>query len=131
MCEAVNAVGSEKLTQAEVKKLWSDIKVELKRRLAAHRQSVAKRGGGTGEEGLFKQRLLSQGWWEHMWVTLVGVDEAPPASTDRLSSPEKIYLKPSCSVAGRRRSCIRPRKLTQIWLLSEQGWRTAGSALHG
>ncbi len=51
VCEAVNAVGSEKRTQAEVKKKWSDIKVDIKRRMAAHRQSVAKTGGGTGEEG--------------------------------------------------------------------------------
>lgn len=33
-CEAVNAVGSEKGTQAEVKK-WSDIKVDVKHRMAA------------------------------------------------------------------------------------------------
>ena len=37
--EAINAVGSEKSTQAEVKKKWSDIKVDVKRRLA-------KTGGG-------------------------------------------------------------------------------------
>ena len=35
--EAFNAVGSEKRTQAEVKKKWSDIKVDVKQRLAAHR----------------------------------------------------------------------------------------------
>ena len=51
VCEAVNAVGSEKRTQAEVKKKWSDFKVDVKRRLAAHHQSVAKTGEGTGEEG--------------------------------------------------------------------------------
>ena len=45
---AVNAVGSEKRTQAEVKKKWSDIKVDVKRRLAAHHRIVAKTGGGTG-----------------------------------------------------------------------------------
>jgi len=44
--EAFNAVGSEKRTQAEVKKKWFDIKVDVKRRLAAHRRSVAKTGGG-------------------------------------------------------------------------------------
>ena len=37
VCQAVNAVGSENRTQAEVKKKWSDIKVNVKRRLAAHR----------------------------------------------------------------------------------------------
>ena len=42
VCEAVNAVGSEKRTQAEVKEKWSNIKVDVKRRLAAHRRSVAK-----------------------------------------------------------------------------------------
>ena len=44
LCEAVNAVGLEKSTQAEVKKKWSDIKVNVKWRLAAHRQSVSKTG---------------------------------------------------------------------------------------
>ena len=46
-------------TQAEVKKKWSDIKVDVKRRLAAHRRSVTRTGGGTGEEGptLFEQRV--------------------------------------------------------------------------
>ena len=59
MGEAVNAVGSEKRRQAEVKKKWPDIALDMKRRLAAHRQSVAKTGGGTGEEGptLFEQRV--------------------------------------------------------------------------
>ena len=42
MSEAFNAVGSDKCTQAEVKKKWSDMKVAVKWRLAAHRQSVAK-----------------------------------------------------------------------------------------
>jgi len=36
VCEAVNAVGSEKRTQAEVKKKWSNIKVNVKWRMAAH-----------------------------------------------------------------------------------------------
>ena len=46
MSEAFNAVGSEKRTQAEVKKKWSHMKVDVKRRMAAHRRSVAKTGGG-------------------------------------------------------------------------------------
>ena len=59
VCEAVNGVGSEKRTQAEVKKKWSNIKVGVKWIMAAHRQSVAKTGGGTVEEGptLFEQRV--------------------------------------------------------------------------
>ena len=66
MSEAFNAVGSEKRTQAEVKKKWSDIKVDVKWRPAAHLRSVAKTGGG----GYLKRELaqlwvtlLSQGWW--------------------------------------------------------------------
>ena len=47
VCKAVTAVGSEKRTQAEVKKKWSDIKVDVKRRLAAHRRSVARLCGQT------------------------------------------------------------------------------------
>ena len=63
--EAFNAVGSEKRTQAEVKKKWSDIKVDVKRRLAAHRQSVAKTGGGgclNRKSAQLWVTLLSQGW---------------------------------------------------------------------
>ena len=52
-------VGSENRTQAEVKKKWSDIKVDVKRTLAAHRRSVVKTGEGAREEGptLFEQRV--------------------------------------------------------------------------
>ena len=51
MCEAVNSVGSAKRTQAEVKKKWSHIKVDVKRKMAAHLQSVAKTGGGQEKRG--------------------------------------------------------------------------------
>ena len=51
VCQAVNAVGSETRTQAEVKKKWSDIKVDVKRRLAAHRRSVVQTGGGQEKGG--------------------------------------------------------------------------------
>jgi len=64
--EAFNAVGSEKRTQAEVKKKWSDIQVDVKRRLAAHRRSVAKTGRGgclNRESAQLWVTLLSQGWW--------------------------------------------------------------------
>ena len=47
-------------TELEVKKKWSDIKVDVKQRLAAHRRSVVQTGGGgAGEEGptLFEQRV--------------------------------------------------------------------------
>uniref|UniRef100_A0A8C5AEI9 Myb/SANT-like DNA-binding domain-containing protein n=1 Tax=Gadus morhua TaxID=8049 RepID=A0A8C5AEI9_GADMO len=46
VCEAVNAVGSQQRTHSEIKKKWSDLKVEVKRR--AHRRSVTATGGGTG-----------------------------------------------------------------------------------
>ena len=64
MSEALNAVGSEKRTQAEVKKKWSDIKVDVKRKLAAHRRRVAKTGGGclNRESSQLWVTLLSQ-WW--------------------------------------------------------------------
>lgn len=57
VCEGVSAVGSEKCTQAEVKKKLSEIKVDVKWKMAAHH--VTKTGGGTGEEGppLFEQRV--------------------------------------------------------------------------
>ncbi|KAG1925912.1 hypothetical protein F2P79_025205 [Pimephales promelas] len=42
----LSEVGSESRTVNELKKKWSDIKVEVKRRTAAHRQSVGRTGGG-------------------------------------------------------------------------------------
>uniref|UniRef100_A0A8C5CRZ1 Myb/SANT-like DNA-binding domain-containing protein n=1 Tax=Gadus morhua TaxID=8049 RepID=A0A8C5CRZ1_GADMO len=48
VCEAVNAVGSQQRTHSEIKKKWSDLKVEVKRRVSAHRRSVTATGGGTG-----------------------------------------------------------------------------------
>ncbi|XP_026113218.1 nuclear apoptosis-inducing factor 1-like [Carassius auratus] len=48
VADAVNAVASQPRTVAEIKKKWSDIKVEAKKRLALHRQSVSATGGGKG-----------------------------------------------------------------------------------
>ncbi|XP_061647629.1 zinc transporter ZIP10 isoform X2 [Phyllopteryx taeniolatus] len=60
-CAAVNAVGSEQRTHAQLKKKWSAIKVDVKRRTAAHHQSVDKTGGGTSAEGLtpFEERVTA------------------------------------------------------------------------
>nr|XP_008279744.1 PREDICTED: nuclear apoptosis-inducing factor 1-like [Stegastes partitus] len=61
VCEAVNAVGSEQRTLTEVKKKWSDIKVDVKTRTIVQRQSVAKTGGGRGMDKLtpFEQRVAA------------------------------------------------------------------------
>ena len=61
VCERVNAVGSETRTPAEIKKKWSDLKVEVKRRTAALRRSTGQTGGGPGEETLtpFEQRVVA------------------------------------------------------------------------
>ncbi|XP_073670657.1 nuclear apoptosis-inducing factor 1-like [Paramisgurnus dabryanus] len=48
LADGVNAVASQPRTMAEIKKKWSDIKVEAKKRLALHRQSVSATGGGKG-----------------------------------------------------------------------------------
>ncbi|XP_034564486.1 nuclear apoptosis-inducing factor 1-like [Notolabrus celidotus] len=45
---AVNTVSGTERTVPELKKKWSDLKVEAKRRIATHRQSVTATGGGTG-----------------------------------------------------------------------------------
>ena len=45
LAEAENAAASEDRTGAELKKRWSDIKVEAKKRMAHHRQSVSATGG--------------------------------------------------------------------------------------
>ena len=41
-------MGSQQRTHSEIKKKWSDLKVEVKRRVSAHRRSVTATGGGTG-----------------------------------------------------------------------------------
>lgn len=80
VCETVNAVGSEQHTPTELKKKWSDIKVKVKRRTAAHTKMWPKQAGGkerknspclSRESPLLWVTLLSQGWWEHMWVTQI------------------------------------------------------------
>ncbi|XP_027135231.1 uncharacterized protein LOC113745873 [Larimichthys crocea] len=60
VCEAINAVGSEQRTHTEVKKKWSDLEVEVKRRVSAHHRSVTTTGRGTGVEELpFDKRVAS------------------------------------------------------------------------
>ncbi|CAM4681829.1 unnamed protein product [Leuciscus chuanchicus] len=48
VADAVNAAASQPRTVAKIKKKWSDIKVDAKKRLALHRQSVSATGGGKG-----------------------------------------------------------------------------------
>ncbi|XDV45646.1 hypothetical protein PO909_013706 [Leuciscus waleckii] len=48
VADAVNAAASQPRTVAKIKKIWSDIKVDAKKRLALHRQSVSATGGGKG-----------------------------------------------------------------------------------
>lgn len=45
---AVNAAASEGRTVAEIKKKWSDTKVDAKKRLALHHASVSAMCGGQG-----------------------------------------------------------------------------------
>ena len=52
VADAVNAAASQPRTVAEIKKKWSDIKVDAKKRLALHRQSVSATGGGKGTSEL-------------------------------------------------------------------------------
>ena len=59
--------GLRSAKQAEVKKKWSDIKMDVKRRLAAHRQR--RRGYLDRESAQLWVTLLSQGWW--VWLTLI------------------------------------------------------------
>ncbi|XP_035813267.1 t-SNARE domain-containing protein 1-like [Amphiprion ocellaris] len=46
---SVNSVSSTERTVAEVKKKWSDLKVEAKKRVTCHRQIVSATGGGRGK----------------------------------------------------------------------------------
>ena len=41
------------------KKKWSDIKVDVKRKVSAHRRSVGQTGSGVGELAPFEQRVAA------------------------------------------------------------------------
>ena len=44
---------------ADIKKKWSDIKVDVKRKVSAHRRSVGQTGSGAGELAPFEQRVAA------------------------------------------------------------------------
>ena len=51
VADAVNAAGSEGRTLSEIKKTWSYIKVEAKRRIALHRHKCLCHRRGKGDTG--------------------------------------------------------------------------------
>ena len=59
VAKSVNGVGAESRTVADIKKKWSDIKVDVKRKVSAHRRSVGQTGSGVGELAPFKQRVAA------------------------------------------------------------------------
>ncbi|KAJ8278248.1 hypothetical protein GJAV_G00085550 [Gymnothorax javanicus] len=52
VCAAVNAAGSANRTTPEVKKKWSDLKVQAKKRISAHRQGFCASGWSVGSTEL-------------------------------------------------------------------------------
>uniref|UniRef100_A0A8C5FHJ9 Myb/SANT-like DNA-binding domain-containing protein n=1 Tax=Gadus morhua TaxID=8049 RepID=A0A8C5FHJ9_GADMO len=61
VAKSVNEVGAESRTVADIKKKWSDIKVDVKKKVSAHRRSVGQTGSGAGvgELALFEQRVAA------------------------------------------------------------------------
>lgn len=61
MCWTVNATGLEAWTTREIRKKWLNVKMDVRRGVAAHRKSVAQTGGGRGEGRLtsFEERVAS------------------------------------------------------------------------
>ncbi|XP_039630071.1 nuclear apoptosis-inducing factor 1-like [Polypterus senegalus] len=61
VADAVKSAGAEDRTVSELKKKWSDIKVAVKRRVAAHRLHVSSTGRGTELPELtpFEQRVAA------------------------------------------------------------------------
>ncbi|XP_049329191.1 myb-related transcription factor, partner of profilin-like [Astyanax mexicanus] len=59
---AVNNVSSTSQTIAEVKKKWSDLKVDAKKQIALHRKKLTATGGGkaTPAPSLFHERMASR-----------------------------------------------------------------------
>ena len=61
VAKSVNEVGAESRTVADIKKKWLDIKVDVKRKVSAHRRSVGQTGSGAGVGELvpFEQRAAA------------------------------------------------------------------------
>ena len=61
VAKSVNGVGAESQTVADIKKKWSDIKFDVKRKVSAHRRSVGQTGSGAGvgELAPFEQRVAA------------------------------------------------------------------------
>ncbi|KAK0145844.1 t-SNARE domain-containing protein 1 [Merluccius polli] len=61
VAKSVNEVGAENRTVADIKKKWSDIKVDVKKKVSAHRRSVGQTGSGAGigELAPFEQRVAA------------------------------------------------------------------------
>ena len=59
VAKSVNDVGAESRTVADIKKKWSDIKVDVKTKVSAHRRSVGQTGSGAGVGEL---ATFEQGW---------------------------------------------------------------------
>ena len=57
VAKSVNDVGAESRTVADIKKSGRDIKVDVKRKVSAHRRSVGQTGAG--ELAPFKQRVAA------------------------------------------------------------------------
>ncbi|XP_062386939.1 t-SNARE domain-containing protein 1-like [Sardina pilchardus] len=100
VAHAVNAAASQGRTIAEIKKKWSDIKVDAKKRIAAHRQSVRATGGGKGQPeltqldeklaGIIGETLLSGIVREEEGDTDVGPHETAEDSVAGCSSEANV-----------------------------------------
>ncbi|KAJ8256710.1 hypothetical protein COCON_G00188620 [Conger conger] len=98
VADAVNTVGSAVRTIADIKKKWSDIKLDAKKRIAMHRQSVCATGGGEGTPeltplderlaGIIGEPLLS------------GVVTEAEGDTDLQEAPDDSVAASSSGVGG-------------------------------
>ena len=82
VADAVNNVASEGRTVADIKKKWSDIKVEAKKRIAPHSKSVCVTGGGKGTPELTPTEEKPAGIGESLLSGVVteakGIDAPEP-----------------------------------------------------
>ncbi|XP_063072725.1 nuclear apoptosis-inducing factor 1-like [Engraulis encrasicolus] len=94
--DAVNAVASQGRTMAEIKKKWSDMKVEAKKSISAHRQSVTATGGGEAGPELSEQDAKIAGVIGEKLLS--GVVTEQEGDTD--AAPQETVPDDACGEAG-------------------------------
>ncbi|XP_049897644.1 nuclear apoptosis-inducing factor 1-like [Epinephelus moara] len=102
---AVNSVGVDKGTPAEVKKNWSDLKIATKRRVAALKRSSTQTGGGQPDPSLAltqtAERVAALIWSpSNSGISGGGDTDAPPVAKPDNDEEPGTSAGPSAAQSG-------------------------------